>query len=200
MRRMAVLLLTALAATACVGGNASHAASDKSSPRLLLPPGARVKPVAHTPGVLGHPVKARIKGNVAVVLNNGKIQVCALISGGQVSQIMAMTLPKPQLVSVGTFDECATTQHQAPGSQATPVHVAWAVPPVPDAALTFREHTINLPGADAIRGLGSAAYCSATARPPAARLFVLSGASFLEIFSDSCAHAIALARIAIPRL
>ncbi len=205
MRRMTVLALAALLATmllatACSGGGASHSASGKSTPALLLPPGAKVKPVPHTPGVLGHPVKAPVKGHVALVLNNGKIQVCSLISGRQVSQIMGMTLQRLQLVPVGTFDECATSQRLTAGSGATPVHVAWAVPPVSDAGLAFRQDTINLPSADAITGLGDGAYCSSTGHPPAAHLFVRSGASFLEVFADTCAHAVALARIAVSRL
>jgi hypothetical protein len=197
MRRMTLLLLTVLVVAACSGGP-SHTASAKSSPKLLLPPGASVKPVAHTPGVLGRPVK--VKGRVSVVVNNGKIEVCSLISDRQVSQVMAIALPKPRLVPVGTFDECSTTQRLAQGSGATPVHVAWAVPPVADVALTFREHTVNLPRADAVGGLGDKAYCSTTRHPPAAQLFVQSGASFLEVFADSCVHAIALARIAVSRL
>jgi hypothetical protein len=64
----------------------------------------------------------------------------------------------------------------------------------------FRQHTVNMPTADAIAGLGSEAYCSSTTRPATAQLYVLSGASFLEVFADSCAHAAALARLAVHRL
>lgn len=198
MRRMIVLALTALLATACTGGS-FHTASGKPTSVSLLPPGGSAKAVPHTPGTSGHPVTPHLKGRTAVVLNNGKVNVCSLITRGQISQIMAMTLPAPQLVPVGTFDECSTTQVLAPGSHAIPIRVAWAVPPVSDAALTFRQSTVNLPAADAVHGLGTKADCNA-ARPSATRLFVLDGTRFLEIFANSCAHAIALASIALPRL
>ena len=197
MRRVILLALTALLATACT--SASHAASSEQTSVANLPPGASVKPVPHTAGTAGTPVPTHISGQARPVLNTDKLDVCSLITREQVNQIMAVTLPAPQLVPVGTYDECSTTQVLAPGSRAEPIHVAWAVPPVANASLTFRQYTINLPGSDAVSGVGSEAYCRIVSSS-SAQLYVLDGSRFLEVFADSCTHAVALASIALPRL
>jgi hypothetical protein len=112
---------------------------------------------------------------------------------------MGVALPALKPVSVGTFDECTTTQLPTSGAQAEPVRVAWAVPPVSVASLMFRQETINLPRSDAVSGVGSKAYCRSSSQS-AAQLFVLKGDRFLEVFTDSCTHAVALANIALSRL
>ena len=132
------------------------------------------------------------------MVNNGKINVCALISGHQVNQIMGERLRTPVPVVVGTFDECATSPRHAGSSAAVGVRVAWAVPPEPDPALPFRQLTINLPRSDAVHGLGQKAYCSS--QGSASELFVMDGHHFLETFADTCAHAMALTRIELGRL
>jgi len=197
MRRVILLVLTVLLATACT--STSHTASSEQTSVANLPPGARVKPVPHKPGTAGTPAPTHITGHVRPVLNIGKVEVCSLITCEQLNRIMAVTLPAPQLVLVGTFDECSATQVLAPGSRAEPIHVGWAVPPVTDASLTFRQYTIGLPGSDAVSGVGAKAYCR-TVTSSASQLFVLADNKFLEVFADSCTHAIALASIALPRL
>jgi hypothetical protein len=197
MRRVMMLVLTALLATACT--SASRTASGQQGSVANLPPGASVKAVPHTPGTAGTPAPTHIAGKVKPVLNTAKAGLCALITREQVNQVMAVTLPAPQLVPVGTFDECSTTQVLPPGSRAEPVHVAWAVPPVTNASVTFRQYTISLPGSDAVSGVGGKAYCR-TVTSSASQLYVLDGSRFLEVFADSCSHAIALAGIALPRL
>ena len=198
MRSVMVLLLMALLITSCTGGGATHSTPSSQNSVALLPPGASVKPVPHTAGTSGTP-NTHVSGHVAAVVNNGKVEVCSLITRSQIDQIMGVTLPAPRPVSVGTFDECATTKMPAAGSQAEPVHVAWAVPPVSDASLMFRQETINLPRSDAVSGVGSKAYCR-TSGQSAAQLFVLVHNRFLEVFTDSCTHAVALANIALARL
>jgi hypothetical protein len=197
MRRVILLVLTALLATACT--SASHTASGLQTSVANLPPGASVKAVPHTPGTAGTPAPTHITGHVKPVLNTGKVKLCSLITREQVNQIMAVTLPTPVLVPVGTFDECSTTQVLAPGSPAEPIHVAWAIPSVKDASLAFRQYTISLPRADAVSGVGGKAYCR-TVTSSASQLYVLDGTRFLEVFANSCTHAIALANIALPRL
>jgi hypothetical protein len=199
MRRVMMLVLMALLATACT--SASHTSSQQTSV-ANLPPGASVKPVPHTPGTAGTPAPTHITGKVKPVLNPAKVAkvgLCGLITREQVNQVMAVSLPTPQLVPVGTFDECSTTQVLPPGSQAEPLHVAWAVPPVTNASLTFRQYTTSLPASDAVSGVGAKAYCRALTSS-ASQLYVLDGSKFLEVFADSCSHAIALAGIALPRL
>lgn len=197
MRRVILLVLTALLATACT--TSSHSASGQQTSVANLPPGASVQAVPHTPGTAGTPAPTHITRHVRPVLNTGKVKICSLITREQVSRIMTVTLPAPQPVPVGTFNECSTTQALAPGSQAKPIHVAWVVPPVKSAPLLFRQYTINLPRSDAVSGVGSKAYCK-TISSSSSQLYVLYGSKFLEIFADSCTHAIALAGIALPRL
>jgi hypothetical protein len=207
MRRMGVLMLIALLAAACSSNSAQTGAAGSSSPRAELPPGGGAPATAsstpagsatHAPGVGGHPVKAHAKGHVTAVLNNGKIQICSLITSKQVNHIMHKTLPAPRPEPVGTFDECATAQRQAGSASASGIHVAWAVPPVSKPAAAFRQDTINLPASDSVHGLGSKAYCSTS--QSSSQLFVLTGSRFLEVFAGSCGQATALAQIALSRL
>jgi hypothetical protein len=206
MRWSALLVLAALMAAACSsgGGTSPAAAPSRSLPKAELPQGGKLKP-GHvpksaglpTPGVGGHPIKAH-RGHVTVVVSKGSAGICSFITRAQVDHVMGTALPAPRPVPVGTFDECAIFRHRVPAVGAAAIRVAWAVPPASAAAALFREHTINLPASDAVRGLGTKAYCSA--RSPTAQLFSLSGKWFLEVFADSCAHAVALARIALARL
>jgi hypothetical protein len=197
-RGVIVALMTGLVTAGCGGGGPPQTASPVSStPQAELPPGGSVQrtgSVTRHPGSSGRPSKAHGR----LVVNNGKISICSLITHQQVDQIMGIRLPAPVRVIVGTFDECATIQRH--GSPAARLHVAWAVPPDSNPRLVFRRMTVNLPQSDAIQGLGENAYCSSSARPLSSRLFVIVGRNLLEVFADTCDHARALARDALSGL
>jgi hypothetical protein len=199
VRGVTVLLMTGLLTTACSGGGPSQTASPGSStPKAELPPGGSAGPPASVPQHPGSNGR-RGKAHARLVVNNGKISVCSLITRRQVDQIMSMRLPAPMPVIVGTFDECATTQRRGLDSAAARAHVAWAVPPESNPRLAFRQMTINLPQRDAVPGLGDRAYCT-SASPASAQLILIAGRNLLEVFADTCDHATALARVALGRL
>jgi hypothetical protein len=206
---VAVVALAAASSVYVLAGR-GHAASGGAAaagghavvtePAAEHPSGASVAPRVRVPGQgPQRPTKARYRGHVIEVVNNGSVKVCALISSSQVSQIMGTRLRPLRQVAVGTFDECATSVRRSGSSGAAAVRVAWAVPPEPDPALPFRQMTINLPRSDAVQGLGEKAYCSSQGSS-ASELFVLTGRHFLETFADTCAHAEALARIELGQL
>jgi hypothetical protein len=181
-----------------LGVNTAASRHVASEPGAEHPSGASVAPVARVPGQAPQrPAKARYRGHVIEVVNNGNVNACSLISGAEVNRIMGRALRPPVLVMVGSFDECTTSQRH--GSAAAAVRVAWAVPPEPDPALPFRQLTINLPQSDAVQDLGDKAYCSSQGSFKS-ELFVLDGRHFLETFADTCPHAEALARIELTRL
>ena len=140
-----------------------------------------------------------MKGTITVVVNNGKVSVCSLITSREANQITRVRLSKPVPEAVGTFDECVAVQRRGASRAARPLRVAWAMPPEPQPAFTFRQLTINLPRRDAVQRLGQRAYCSSQG-PSSAELYVLDGHYFLEVFADTCAHLEALARVALARL
>lgn len=198
----ALALLAGLALTACTGGSGSTASSGStgsgaSAPGAALPPGNGVgsTSTAQPAGVGGQPIKTESKGHAKRVLNNGKIQVCSLITAAQVDQVMQRAMPSPVPVAVGTFDECVTT---LTASGRASVRVAWAVPPKSQSASYFKQLTVNLPHGDAVSGLGSKAYCHRS--PAASQLYILSGTTMLEMFADTCVHATSLAQLALQRL
>jgi hypothetical protein len=194
-------VLAGLALTACTGGSGSTASgSGAPAPGAALPPGNGVgsTSTAQPAGVGGQPIKTASKGHAKRVLNNGKLQVCSLITAVQVDQIMQRTLPQPAPVAVGTFDECVTTLAAVSGSGGASVRVAWAVPPKSQSAYYFKQLTVNLPHGDAVSGLGSKAYCHRSSA--ASQLYILRGKTLLEVFADSCGHATALAQVALQRL
>lgn len=199
VRGVTVLLMTGLVTTACSTGGRSQTASPAlATPQAQLPPGGSARPAADVPrhpGSNGRPAKAHAR----LVVNNGKISICSLITHRQVDRIMGIRLPAPAPVMVGTFAECATTQRRGLDSPSARVHVAWAVPPESNPRLAFRRMTINLPQRDAIQGLGDSAYCS-SANPLSSQLFLIVGQNLLEVFADTCDHATALARDALGRL
>ena len=164
--------------------------SDRPSPATGVAAHRRLHP-----GVAG----VRARGTITVVVNNGRISVCSLIATREVNQIARARLSKPVPEAVGTFDECVAIQRREASSAARPLRVAWAVPPDPQPAFTFRQLTINLPRRDAVEGLGQRAYCSSQG-PSSAELYVLDRHYLLEVFADTCAHLESLARIALARL
>jgi hypothetical protein len=198
IRAVALITVACVVATACSGGGkADKVISGSSTPRAELPPGGNANPStsAHHPGAAGQSTKVHAR----LVLNNGKINVCSLITRKQVDQVMQKRLPRPTPVIVGTFSECSTTEKHAAGSH-VPLHAAWAVPPEEEPGLVFKRMTINLPSADAVRGLGHDAYCSSSESPVSAQLFVIDGHTLLEVFADTCHHATELARYALGRI
>jgi hypothetical protein len=194
------LVLTGLAITACSGGGAAPGAlsptTQPSSGGSAQSGGTQAVSTPHPAGVGGHTIKAQPAPthHVSLVLNNGKIPVCSLISGSQVNQIMGRQFPQPVPVAVGTFNECATASSAAPA-----LRVAWAIPPESQPSLVFKQLTINLPRSDVVQGVGGSAYCSST-RPASAQLFSLDGRTLLEVFADTCGHATALAQAALSRV
>jgi hypothetical protein len=199
MRRIGIFLLSVVTAgsmAACSSpSSAPHSAS--SSPIAELPSGAHI---GSTPGIGAPPVSLKPSGHFRNVANNGDVQACSLVTGRQVNAIMSMTLPAPVTVSIGTFSECSTAQRLPASSHATPVRVAWAVPPKAGSAALYKQHTISLPGAVSVSGLGTKAICGRTVGAQSAQLYVLAGAQLVEVFADSCAHAEALAKIVVQRL
>jgi hypothetical protein len=174
-----------------------------NSPEAELPPGQSGHS-AHSarpkhPGAGGHAEKLPTKGPIQVVVNEGKVRVCSLITRQQVDQIMGRRLPPPLPETVGTFKECITTQRNSNSSHAAQFHVAWAVPPEAEPALAFKDMTINLPRSDAVQGMGSEAYCSSKGTL-SSQLVILDGHHLLEVFADTCSHAAALAQVALSRL
>lgn len=163
------------------------------SPGAQHPPGAKLS--TRQPA----PTRRSIGGNVTEVMNNGSVTVCSLITGTEVNQVMKQRLPAPVPVAVGSYDECSTSARSVAPSTASPVRVAWAVPPQPEPALSFRQMTINLPSSDAVPGLGQSAYCNSQGGA-SSELYVLGSGHFLEVFADTCYHAIDLARIALTGL
>jgi hypothetical protein len=195
------LLVIGSAVAGCSSGNDSQpAASGSSVSKAASTPGASAQPstTTHPAGVGGQPIKVPGKRHVKLVLNNGTIPVCSLITGQQVNQIMHQEFPRPVPVAVGTFDECATTRGISSSTSSSMLRVAWANPPESKPELAFKQMTIKLPRSDAVTGLGSQAYCSN--RGISSQLFVIDGHAVLEVFADTCDHATALARIAIRRL
>jgi len=198
-RGVIVLLMTGLVTSACSTGGRSQTASPAlATPQAQLPPGGSARPAADVPQHPGSNGRAG-KAHARLVVNNGKISICSLITHQQVDQIMRLQLPAPVPVMVGTFAECATTQRRGLDSHSARVRVAWAVPPESNPRLAFRRMTINLPRRDAIQGLGENAYCS-SANSLSSQLFLISGRNLLEVFADTCDHATALARDALGRL
>jgi hypothetical protein len=198
MRRLTVLLLSALLLAACGGTAKQHASGSSSGPAAAVTslPVARgsssASPALAPPGAGGHLHKSHIKSKVTSVLNDGKVRVCSLLTAAQVNHAMGVKLPASRPVPVGTFAECLTK------TRAGRV-VAWAVPPAAHAAANFRQHTISLPAADAVPGLGDKAFCTSS-DSAGAQLFALSHGRFVEAFADSCGHASALARLVLERV
>jgi hypothetical protein len=211
MRWSVAALVAALLAVGCstssghqASGSGSAQPSARTTPSAASSP-ARSRssaPATSTspapPGAGKHVIRRHVKGHVVTVLNNGSVRVCSLITGAEASRALGHTLAAPRPVPVGTYDECMAKPAHAPAGSAA--EAAWAVPPTHQAALLFRQHTVNLPASDAVRGLGSKAFCGTTPAPAGAQLYVLSGGRLLEVFTPRCDQAVELARLALGRL
>jgi hypothetical protein len=110
---------------------------------------------------------------------------------------MGQQLPAPKPQSVGTFDECFT--------QNATVQVSIAIPPPPPNPAQASQATVTAfqkgrpPGAVSVAGAGDSAYCFSMGLA-GRQLFALEGATVVEVGTDSCAHASALARIVLQHL
>jgi hypothetical protein len=140
------------------------------------------------------PVSASSTGNKTV-------NACSLISGAEVNQVMGQSFPSPTPTNVGTFDDCRTEQPTVPYSCTTscppaaiPVSLAWAAVPTTIDRSEFATNRALQQSPQDVAGLGDQAFCSNNA------VYVLKGTTELQVFADTCAHAEALARIALGRL
>jgi hypothetical protein len=132
------------------------------------------------------------------------LDACTLITGDEIDQVMGQHFPALDASRSGPND-CGTAIRRPDGRQ---VNVEWMYynpdvvgPGGPGSgwATQFLGDS-RRPGGHDIAGLGEAAACRESTDPVLGYLGVIAGRVALRVQADTCAHAEALARIAVGRL
>lgn len=155
------------------------------------------------PAISAGPGSAGVSGGAAST-PPPSLDACTLITGAEIDQVMGQHFP-PLDASRSGPDVCGTSIRRPDGR---PVDVEWryynpdVVGPGGPASAWAKQFLgdSRQPGGHDIGGLGDAAACRESTDPVLGYLGVIVGRVALRVQSDTCAHAEALARIALGRL
>ena len=170
---------------------------------LLAACGPAIPTGAGTPGTSAGSGVANVPGGAART-PPPSFDACTLITGAEIDQVMGQHFPALDASRSGPID-CGTAVRRPDGRQ---VDVEWmyynpdVVGPGGPTSAWARQFLgdSRQPGGRDVGGLGDAAACRESADPPLGYLGVIAGRVALRVQADTCAHAEALARIAVGRL
>jgi hypothetical protein len=162
----------ALSVAACSGSASPASTGAASQPASVIASSPAVAPSSPAPAFTG----------------TSSVDACKLLTQAEIGKVVgeAVNPLKPSLP--GDKSSCATTDSSATGkfvSVSISVHS-----PASSQSMSL----IRPQDAKNVSGLGSEAYCSGLL------LAVLSGTNMIDVTAPNCAHAEALARIALPRV